>query len=558
MSKKVIRDNLHGDIEFFPEEMRLLHTAGFERLHGCRQLGLTHLIYPGAKHSRFEHVLGVMHVATQIAERMRDQGCFFRGEKGKDLVRVLRFSALLHDMGHVPFGHTLEDEMPVITKHDIATDGNKPTRMVKAVSEVLKESGNARYEGPVLKVLRAIAESKDDEKVYESVDKGEIEPEYLVLADIIGNTICADLLDYIKRDHSMTGIRATYDSRIFRYFGVNEHEGHQRVVIQLVKNGRIRNDALADLLDILKLRYNLSDKVLFHPKKCAADAMLIRAISSSGFDEEDLMRFSDDGLLDALRDLPLISMIRRWSLFKTVFVCGKGQINTFNDQLKKDDLIKELHRNEKLRKRIESSVKREAGLPTKGDSLLLFCPSPKMTLKSVRALVIWKDGTVRRLNEIGKEDDALVNEQVGLLQDIYPQLWKLYLFCEPSLRSHGKRLQDAFSKVLESEAGLSATCDPALRHYLEKGCTDYGLGTLLDKEVDADPAVGGLSIGARNRVRMLSHAQIPTDPYSDEFADQNVEALASSKNDPRLQRYLRKIVKNSLQKQRQYVKRRHV
>jgi HD superfamily phosphohydrolase len=203
---------------------------------------------------------------------------FFTGAD-KELIRVLRFSALLHDMGHVPFGHTLEDEMPIITKHDRSTgnDGTKPSRMDRAVSEVLQESDNARYIEPVRQVLRAIAESKDDDRVYQSVREGRIKPEYLVLGDIIGNTICADLLDYIKRDHSMTGIRATYDSRIFRYFGVDEYNGYRRVVIQLVKHGRMRNDALADLLDILKLRYNLSDKVLFHPKKCAADAMLIRA-----------------------------------------------------------------------------------------------------------------------------------------------------------------------------------------------------------------------------------------------------------------------------------------
>src|SRR6267378_734627 len=132
---KVIRDNLHGDIEFFPEEMRLLHTAGFERLHGCRQLGLSHLIYPGAKHARFEHVLGVMYVADKIADRMKR---FFGGPAGDQLRRILRFSALLHDMGHVPFGHTLEDEMPIITKHDHSTDdGATPSRMDKAVSEVL-------------------------------------------------------------------------------------------------------------------------------------------------------------------------------------------------------------------------------------------------------------------------------------------------------------------------------------------------------------------------------------------------------------------------------------
>src|SRR5260370_29226394 len=105
---KIIRDNIHGDIEFRPEEMRLLHTAEFERLHGCRQLGLSHLVYPGAKHSRFEHVLGVMHVATRIAKRMKKQGQFFQKESGGDeLMEILRFGALLPDMGHVPFRLTL-------------------------------------------------------------------------------------------------------------------------------------------------------------------------------------------------------------------------------------------------------------------------------------------------------------------------------------------------------------------------------------------------------------------------------------------------------------------
>jgi uncharacterized protein len=207
---KIIRDNLHGDIEFSPEEMRLLHTAGFERLHGCRQLGLTHLIYPAAKHSRFEHVLGVMHVATQIARRIQGQGQFFQGKEGEKLIKLLRFAALLHDMGHVPFGHTLEDEMPIIPKHDEPSGQELPSRMEVAVAEVLRESKNEQYLQPVMQVLSAIAASKDDGRLFKTVEKEKINPDFLVLADIIGNTICADLLDYIQRDHMMTGIRATY------------------------------------------------------------------------------------------------------------------------------------------------------------------------------------------------------------------------------------------------------------------------------------------------------------------------------------------------------------
>src|SRR5437899_12144518 len=69
---KVIRDPVHGDISFSPAEMSVIHSPAFQRLHGCRQLGLTHLVYPGAKHSRFEHVLGVMHVATKILAGLKD------------------------------------------------------------------------------------------------------------------------------------------------------------------------------------------------------------------------------------------------------------------------------------------------------------------------------------------------------------------------------------------------------------------------------------------------------------------------------------------------------
>jgi HD superfamily phosphohydrolase len=524
---KVIRDNLHGDIEFFPEEMRLLHTAGFERLHGCRQLGLTHLIYPAAKHSRFEHVLGVMHMATQIAERIKNQGHFFVGKEGEKLFRVLRFAALLHDMGHVPFGHTLEDEMPIIPKHDEPSAGNAVSRMERAVTEVLRDSDNEEYREPVWQVLLAIDASKDDSKLVNLVEQKKVGPNVLVLADIIGNTICADLLDYIKRDHMMTGIRATYDDRIFRYFGVAEYKGFKRVVLHLVKSGRVRNDALADLLDILKLRYNLSDKVLFHPKKCSADAMLIRAVADAGLAESDLMKFSDDGLLDNLADRPLIRMIRRWSLFKPVFVCGLANIATYDEANSKEDLITKLHVSQELRAKIERRIENEVGLPAGETSVIIYCPAPNMTLKPVRALVQWKDGTIRRLNEIKETDDHIMFEQISLLQKIYPQLWKLYLFVHPKLRKRGHSIREKFCDILDEEAGLSVTCDPAFQHYLDDHCHDYGFGRLLDNELQKRAAYNQLSVPERARVAQRCHDRAPVDKWDDDIAEAESITIAS-------------------------------
>jgi HD superfamily phosphohydrolase len=541
---KVIRDAIHGDIELSAEEMRVIHTPEFTRLHGCRQLGITHLVYPAAKHARFEHVLGVLHVASRIADELQKRKLFFTGDDGAKLRSILRFSALLHDMGHVPFGHTLEDEMPVIPKHDIPSDGETTSRMDVAVRTVLTQSGNGTFIEPVLQVLRAIAESKDDDILYRSVDEKLIHPDYLPLADIIGNTICADLLDYIKRDHVMTGIRGTYDDRIFRYFGIGEHRHvvfdpksgkrsvnrYKRVVINLVKNGRVRNDALADLLDILKLRYNLSDKVLFHPKKCSADAMLIRAIKELNLKAEDLIKLSDDGLLDQYREQPLIAMVRRRELFKPVFSCGPSHVSSYDKELDTEELVNRVHSDTKLRTEIEHAVESELGLPAGQASVLVFCPRMKMTFKPIRALVTWKDGTVKRLNELEEKHDALTARQISLLQEIYYGLWKLYVFVPPSLRCRGAEIQRKFVEVLKQKTGLIVASDPALQNYLETGCADYAIGEALAEQLEREPRYHQLDREEQIAVAARCFAKLPPDPWDDAFSEQDV--LVASRFEP--------------------------
>src|SRR5271155_4062672 len=132
MLTKVIRDSVHGDIELSQQEWRIVHTRDFQRLHGCKQLGLSYLVYPAAKHTRFEHVIGVMEVATRIARRLPEH--FPADATGQERLKILRFAALLHDIAHVPFGHTLEDEMPSIPEHDAPSEGASKSRMDELVS----------------------------------------------------------------------------------------------------------------------------------------------------------------------------------------------------------------------------------------------------------------------------------------------------------------------------------------------------------------------------------------------------------------------------------------
>lgn len=94
-----IRDPIHGMIALAPAEWAAVDTQVFQRLRGVRQLAMTHLVYPGALHTRFEHSIGVCHVAGLLARRL---------ELSPEEAQVVRAAALLHDVGHGPFSHVSE------------------------------------------------------------------------------------------------------------------------------------------------------------------------------------------------------------------------------------------------------------------------------------------------------------------------------------------------------------------------------------------------------------------------------------------------------------------
>src|SRR5438132_9453024 len=106
MSKsKLIRDAVHGDIEVSSLEVELMDTPEFQRLRGIKQLGTAYLVFPSAVHTRFEHSLGTSWMTHRILEVIQRNR-----QVPADEEQIIRVSALLHDITHIPFGHTLEDE----------------------------------------------------------------------------------------------------------------------------------------------------------------------------------------------------------------------------------------------------------------------------------------------------------------------------------------------------------------------------------------------------------------------------------------------------------------
>lgn len=120
MRQYYIRDPIHGFIEFNEWEKTIINSPEFQRLRRIKQLSLSDMVYPGTNHTRFEHSLGVMHVATQMFDNIvqRNKEFLYHGlgydESALKRQRlIIRFAGLLHDIGHAPFSHVGEDLMPV-------------------------------------------------------------------------------------------------------------------------------------------------------------------------------------------------------------------------------------------------------------------------------------------------------------------------------------------------------------------------------------------------------------------------------------------------------------
>src|SRR6186713_1595393 len=109
MSEKIIRDPVHDVIAFRMDRptdallFSLINASEFQRLRRIRQLGMAHLAYPGADHSRYSHSLGVMETARKILAQLKQST---RVDEGDETACVV--AALLHDLGHGPFSHVFE------------------------------------------------------------------------------------------------------------------------------------------------------------------------------------------------------------------------------------------------------------------------------------------------------------------------------------------------------------------------------------------------------------------------------------------------------------------
>jgi HD superfamily phosphohydrolase len=282
----VIRDSLYDLIPLSREAAALLATGAFLRLDGIQQLGFVSRIWPGARHTRFEHSLGVMHVMREALLRLARQDAPI----GQETARTAIAAALLHDIGHYPFSHAVEELGPPVRTHEEVGRG-----VIVA--------------GEVAEVLRG-AWQVEPERVARLIHPGgaELEAEDRLVRGLLSGALDVDKLDYLPRDaHSCHVPYGGVDTaRLLDALRIVEVGGEPRV--------GIGEKGISPLHSLINARQEMFDNVYWHHTNRACMAMLLRAVQDAvlaGLPAEQLTLHTDTSLVVALSQPGLPETTRR-------------------------------------------------------------------------------------------------------------------------------------------------------------------------------------------------------------------------------------------------------
>ncbi|WP_224268605.1 HD domain-containing protein [Haloprofundus salinisoli] len=361
-----IKDSVHDYIPVDPVARALLDTPELQRLRHIKQLSTVRLVYPSANHTRFEHSLGVYHLASRALDHLGVDD---------DRAAHVRAAALLHDIGHGPYGHQTEEVIMRRTGEHHDEIGNLLAS--SAAGEVLRDHG--LHPARVAELVRGEGE----------------------LGQLVSGELDVDRMDYLVRDAHHSGVP----------YGTIDHG-------RLVRALRLRDGRLVlasgnvQTAESMLLARSLMNGVVYrHHVSRIAGAMLDRA-SERLLDETELgvqtfRRMADHDLLVELGEsVPELGRrIERRDLYKRGVWAGLWEVPAWVSELDHDDV-----------RAAERDIADVAGV----DSAAVIVDVPRRpTLKESASRVV-VDDTVRRLEE--------ASELVGALRNTERAQWRLGVY----------------------------------------------------------------------------------------------------------------------------------
>jgi uncharacterized protein len=363
---EIIRDPLWNNIRLDPLAQRLVDTAAFQRLRYVRQLGLAYLVYPGATHTRFEHALGTYLLARRALSLLEDRDVLSPSEL--DECRLIRTAALLHDVGHYPFSHALE-EIGALHHEEVA----RPLVTTGAIAEILTASLGRDAPERVMELIRGHSSSP--------------------LQRLISGSLDLDKIEYLTRDAFMCGVRyGDIDAdRLLNSLTLLDDPVTGQRTIGLVEKG------LSALESLLFAKYQMYRNVYWHHAVRSATAMYKRlvgdAMNAGSLDATRLATFTDEGLLhDLARRVPsaILVALRERRLYKRAFECPAAELPV--------EAAEWLAEDRELTLAAENALAKELGLAP--GELLLDYPT-KTQMLGLDIPVLRRGGAIHRLTAAG-------------------------------------------------------------------------------------------------------------------------------------------------------------
>jgi HD superfamily phosphohydrolase len=411
---KVINDTIHGIFKVDGCREALLKTPEFNKLSHIKQLGLAHLVFPGAHHTRFEHSLGVSHLGGLMADSIG------LDSHEKEMVQV---AAMLHDVGHGPYSHTLEhilherggaDHMH-ITEGIITGDYDVLRRGEEAIfdnrvriPDILEQYGLVPEE--VASLIHGPNAAGTERNLF-SWEQGEetFASEDHTVAHLVHGPVDCDQLDYLLRDAHFTGVK----------HGIVDHHRLIHCLERHSGDVAVQQGGLSALEGMFMARALMYSAVYFHRVTRVTEVMLSRAVErcQEALPEAvDMQRMVDAEIWQALGDAGGFAqeMLRRLKYRQMLKVC----ITRRREELSEEQVnrLVSLGSDSVARRAVEDEIAARAKVPEgyvgiDVPSVKLLLSEPRMAAVDIR--IVGDDGKTRWFREHTPIAEALRVRQVS-------------------------------------------------------------------------------------------------------------------------------------------------
>ena len=411
---KVINDTIHGQFKLEGVLENLLKTPEMNKLSHIKQLGLAHLVFPGAHHTRFEHSLGASHIVGRIADSLSME------KQDKDTIQA---AAMLHDVGHGPYSHTLEhilaerggmDHMEVtkgiiLGEYDVLVGDEENTFSERQMIPDILERNDLDPKLVSSLITGADASGTERSLLNWTEGRDHFSDDDRTMAQLIHGPVDCDQLDYLLRDSHFTGVK----------HGVVDHN---RIIECIRSQGgdiAIEQGGLSALEGMLVARGLMYSAVYFHRVTRVTEVMLSRAVERAGDnlpDSLDLQRRVDAEIWGALEKAGDFSkdMITRLKYRRLLKVClSRRKEDLSGNQI---DALISIVKDPQSRREMEDDLAIRAGLSPGYvaidiPSIKILLSEPRMSQVDVR--VMGDDGKTRWLREVTPMAEALRKRQVS-------------------------------------------------------------------------------------------------------------------------------------------------